>query len=93
VRDGVYLMKSTGELDVLYGTTMIALEAADGSTSVKTVAANHQFDPGTGIVGEIHSPLPVEPLAMNPKPVRASAVPPTNPTFQGAGFGGSLRKF
>lgn len=92
VRGGVYLMNSSGELDVLYGMAIIALSVADGSTPAKMVAANHQFDPGTGLVTEIQTPLPIEPLAANPKPVTSPASPST-PPFQGAGLGGALRKF
>ncbi len=92
VRGGVYLMNSSGELDVLYGMAIIALQAADGSTPVKMVAANQQFDPGTGLVTEIQTPLPIEPLATNPKPEVSPASPPS-PPFQGAGLGGALRKF
>ena len=101
IRGGVYLMNSSGEVNVLYGTAMIALEAADGSMPVKLVAANHQFDPGTGLVTEIRSPLPVEPLGANPRPAVAAVAPstpaspasPISPAFQGSGMGGSLRKF
>ena len=81
-----------GKLDVLYGMALIALQVADGSTPVKMVSANHQFDPGTGLVTEIRSPLPVEPLVANPKP-EASPASPSRPPFQGAGLGGALRKF
>jgi hypothetical protein len=92
VRDGVYLMNSSGELDVLYGTAIVVSEGADGSTPVKVVGANHQFDPGTGEVTEIRSPLPVEPMATTRKPAAAPAASP-NPPQQGPGFGGALRKF
>jgi len=93
IRNGVYLLNSSGLLDVLYGTALVALESADGSP-VKMVTANQQFDPGTGAVQEIRNPLPIEPLGPTPtnsSPSPAPAKPPQ--PFQGQGMGGSLRKF
>ncbi len=92
VRDGVYILSSSGSLDVLYGTTIVVLEAADGSSPAKIVTANHQFDPATGVVAEIHSPLPVESPETNSGEA-ASARPVAPVPFQGPGMGGSLRKF
>jgi hypothetical protein len=86
VRDGTYILNASGALDVLYGTTFVAMEAADG---VKIVTANHQFDPATGLVSDIQSPLPVEPSDEKPKAYGPVAAKP----FQGAGMGGALRKF
>ncbi len=87
VREGIFVMKSSGEVDVFYGMAVIALEAADGSTPVKTVTANQQFDPGTGLVTEMRS-QPVEPS--NPKLGTSPAAPLVLPS---PGMGGSLRKF
>jgi hypothetical protein len=88
VREGVFVMNSSGEVAVLYGMAIIALEAADGSTPVKIVGANHQFDPGTGLVTEMRSSMPVEPS--NPKPETTPAAPLVSPS---PGMGGALRKF
>lgn len=88
VRDGTYILNASGALDVLYGTTIIAMEAADA----KIVTANHQFDPATGLVSEIQSPLPVEPSDEKPKEQSASGPVAATP-YHGAGLGGALRKF
>lgn len=90
IREGVFVMKSSGQMDVLYGIAMVALEAADGSTPVKVVATNHQFDPATGLVTEISSSLPVE--SSNPKPGTTPAAPLVSPS-PGTGMGGAMRKF
>lgn len=93
VREGIFVMNSSGEMDVLNGTAIIALEAADGSTPVKIVAANHQYDPGTGLVTEIRSSsssMPIEPSNAKPAAMPAAPLVAPNP---GTGMGGSLRKF
>ena len=54
IKGTVYVLSSSGVLDVLRGSMVIAIVAADGSVSPRLVTTKNGYDPATGLI----SPIP-----------------------------------
>jgi hypothetical protein len=53
IRGTIYLISASGVVDVLKGSVVVAVVAADGSVTTRVVSAGHSFDPATGMVSTI----------------------------------------
>lgn len=56
IRGTVYMISSSGVVDVLAGSVVIAVVGADGTVVTKVVSSWHHYDPMTGLLTEIAPP-------------------------------------
>ncbi len=57
IKGTVYVLSSSGVLDVLKGRMVIAIVAADGTVNPRLVTAKNGYDPATGLISPISQQL------------------------------------
>lgn len=77
IRGTTYLISSAGVVDVLSGSVMVAIVAADGTVTTRLVTAGNSFDPSTGQI----TPIPPDVLTQLNNIYRSlHGANPTGPT-------------
>lgn len=94
IRGGTYIVDSSGVVNVIEGSAIYVVIAADNSLATKKIGQHQGYDPTTGSIVPLH-------LEMYPQPLTCggSELPSTSPSTpssgkpHGSGMGGALRKF
>ena len=94
IRGGTFIVDSSAVVNVIDGSAVLVIIAADNSITTKKIGQRQGYDPTTGAIVPLH-------LEMYPPPLTCSGseLPSTTPSTpssgrpHGAGMGGALRKF
>ena len=94
IRGGTYIVDSSGVVNVIEGSAVLVVIAADNSITTKKIGQRQGYDPTTGAIVPLHLEMYPPPLTCSGSDL-PSTIPstPTSGKPHGTGTGGALRKF